>query len=247
MSSLELRTRPLATTPRGSRRCTLTRGGTVEQPFDILSSPRREHFELFRSFEIPFFNVCADVDVTSLRELCRSETAPSFFAATLYLAMTALNDEPVFRLRLRDSDPPVVCHDVVHASATVLLDDESFAFSYITFDRSFEQFAAGCRASIEAAQSRPIKLAMQPDRDDLVYCTVLPWVAFTSFAHARRIGRDDSVPRIAVGRYRPGSNGRWLVPVSIEAHHALADGLHVGRFFEHLQQLLDQSKSALAT
>lgn len=219
----------------------------MEQPFDIMSSPRREHFELFRSFEIPFFNVCADVDVTALRKLCRFSEAPSFFAASLYLSMTALNDEPVFRLRLRDSDPPVVCHDVVHASATVLLDDDSFAFSDIPFHRSFEQFAAGCQAGIEAARSRPVKLAAQPDRDDLVYYTVLPWVSFTSFAHARRLGRDDSVPRIAVGRYRPESNGRWLMPVSIEAHHALADGLHVGRFFEQLQKLLDRPEPALAT
>ena len=29
------------------------------------------------------------------------------------------------------------------------------------------------------------------------------------------------------------------MPVSIEVHHALADGLHVGRYLERFQELLD--------
>jgi chloramphenicol O-acetyltransferase type A len=219
----------------------------MERSFDIDTWSRREHLELFRSFDLPFFSLCADMDVTAVRELCCGAGTPSYFAATLFLSLTALNEERAFRLRLRDSQPPVICHDVIHASATVLLEDDSFAFSCIELDTSFERFAAGCRTAIEDARRRPVKLATQPGRDDLVYVTVLPWISFTSFAHARRLGRDDSVPRLALGKYRQRHDGRWLMPVSIEAHHALADGLHVGRFFERYQQLLDNAESALAT
>ena len=218
----------------------------MEQPFDIEAWSRREHLDFFRKFELPFFNVCATVDVTTLRHHCQSADRPSFFAASLYLSLVALNREEAFRLRLRDGGSRVICHEAVHASATVLLDDDSFAFSHIELAPTFDRFAANCQAGLEEARSRPVKLATTSDRDDLAYYTVLPWVTFTSFAHARRIGVDDSVPRVAFGRYRQDADGRWQMPVSIEAHHALVDGLHVGRWFQQFQQLLDDCPAELA-
>jgi chloramphenicol O-acetyltransferase type A len=46
------------------------------------------------------------------------------------------------------------------------------------------------------------------------------------------------VPKIVFGRHREAGGRRWM-PVSVEVHHALVDGLHVGRFFERFQALLD--------
>jgi chloramphenicol O-acetyltransferase type A len=70
---------------------------------------------------------------------------------------------------------------------------------------------------------------------------VIPWVAFTSFAHARRHGTEDSVPKIVFGK-RHERGGRHRMPVSVEVHHALVDGLHVGRFFEGFQERLDRGE-----
>ena len=35
------------------------------------------------------------------------------------------------------------------------------------------------------------------------------------------------------------TNGRLLMPVAVDVHHALCDGVHVGRFFERFQANLD--------
>jgi chloramphenicol O-acetyltransferase len=35
------------------------------------------------------------------------------------------------------------------------------------------------------------------------------------------------------------------MPVSVEAHHALMDGLHAGRFFERLQRHCSDPRAAL--
>ena len=74
-------------------------------------------------------------------------------------------------------------------------------------------------------------------RDDLIYFTVLPWVSFSSFAHARTPGRGESVPRIAFGKFT-SENKRTRLPISVEVHHALMDGLHVGRFLARLEEML---------
>jgi chloramphenicol O-acetyltransferase type A len=63
----------------------------------------------------------------------------------------------------------------------------------------------------------------------------LPWISFTSFSHARNWGREDSVPKIAFGRFTK-ENERTLLPMSVEVHHALVDGLHVGRFVNKMEE-----------
>jgi chloramphenicol O-acetyltransferase type A len=79
-------------------------------------------------------------------------------------------------------------------------------------------------------------------RDDLIYFTVLPWVSFTSFAHARTPGRGESVPRIAFGKFI-NENERIMLPISVEVHHALMDGLHVGRYLNGLEEALREPEA----
>ena len=80
----------------------------------------------------------------------------------------------------------------------------------------------------------PLKPTM---REDVIYHTTLPWISFTSFAHARNKGRGDSIPRIVFGKFT-SVNERVLLPISVEVHHALMDGLHVGRFLTRLEEAL---------
>jgi chloramphenicol O-acetyltransferase type A len=72
----------------------------------------------------------------------------------------------------------------------------------------------------------------------------LPWVSFTSFAHARTPGRGESVPRIAFGKFSI-ENEQTMLPISVEVHHALMDGLHVGRFLNRFQEMLMEPENYL--
>jgi chloramphenicol O-acetyltransferase type A len=58
-------------------------------------------------------------------------------------------------------------------------------------------------------------------------------------------GREDSVPKIAFGRFtRIGETVQ--LPMSVEVHHALMDGLHVGRFVNKMEAALLQPELALS-
>jgi chloramphenicol O-acetyltransferase type A len=73
----------------------------------------------------------------------------------------------------------------------------------------------------------------------LIQCSALPWFAFTSFSHARNYSTGDSVPKICFGRiFNEGKKKK--MPVSVHVHHALADGYHVGKYFEEFQNLLNK-------
>lgn len=209
---------------------------------DIENWSRRKQFEFFKDFDNPYFNLCANVDVTPLLALTRAAKDISFFITYHFLSMKAVNEVEPFRYRLRGDR--VLVHDRIHAGTTLLLADESFTFVYFDFDEDFEVFHTRAKAAVEKARSAVSRLDEREGQDDLIHHSVIPWVTFTSISHARNWGRQDSVPKIAFGKYREEGN-RIRMPISVEAHHALMDGLHVGRYFERLESYFSNPRSAL--
>lgn len=205
---------------------------------DLDAWPRRSHFEFFRAYDNPWFNLCADVDVTALHGRSRSDGGPSFFAASLWCSLAAANEIEEFRYRIRGDG--VIVHPAIHGGSTVLLPDGTFRFAYYDFDPDFARFVRHVGRVLDRVKIETGPLDPQEHRDDLIHYSVIPWVSFTSFSHARRWGTDDAIPKIVFGKHRE-SEGRRLMPVSVEVHHALVDGLHVGRFYEGLQRCLDRA------
>ena len=203
---------------------------------------RRRQFEFFKNFDNPYFNICANVDVTNLRDVTRVSKDISFFIAYHFLSMKAANEVEPFRYRLREDR--VLVHDRIHAGTTLLLPDETFTFVYFDYQDSFQVFHGLANAAVETALSGVSRLDEREEQDDLIHHSVIPWITFSSISHARNWGRQDSVPKIAFGKYR--KEGDLLkMPVSVEVHHALVDGLHVGRYFEKLAGYLSDPGSAL--
>jgi len=203
-------------------------GGTI----DLDTWARREHFLLFRDFEKPHFSVTATVDVSACYAASRGEGA-SFTLAVMFAAMQAANAVEAFRLRIRGDQ--VWRHDAVGIGCTVLRPDRTFGFSYFAHEPSFARFAAEGTIEMERARTGTT-LADERETDDAtLHATVLPWIRFTSFTNAMR--REDSVPKLTFGkRYAEGD--AWSMPVCVEVHHALVDGIDVGEFFEQLQDRL---------
>jgi chloramphenicol O-acetyltransferase type A len=127
---------------------------------------------------------------------------------------------------------------VIHGGTIVLLPNESFNFAYFDYDQDFQKFIGAAQLATQAAQQDGAAFTPNPG-DDRIHFSILPWMSFTSFAHARNLGQEDSVPKIAFGKFMK-QNARTLLPVSVEVHHALMDGLHVGRFLSRFQELLSE-------
>ena len=203
---------------------------------DLQSWPRRRHFEMFRGFAYPYFNLCVDMDVAPLVRARAACGATSPFTAHLVHALAwAANGVPELRQRIRAD--AVIEHAVVHPSITVLMEDETFGFCFFEYTEDAGSFVRSAAAAMERARAAP-SVEDEPGRDDFLFMTSIPWVSFTSMMHPIPLDPPDSVPRIAWGRYR-NEGGRRPMPLSLHAHHGLADGLHAGRFFERVEQRLD--------
>lgn len=195
---------------------------------------RKTTFEFFRNFENPFFNLTAPLDATNLYHFCKKNKL-SFALASLFYSIQTANEIPEFRLRLLDNK--LVQFDKIHATQTILNDDETFSFCYFEFiDDIFEFNELGKKAVEKYKKLKTFDV--ESDRLDLVYYSVIPWIAFTSFKNATRLDFSQTVPRIVFGKLFE-ENGKMKLPHSVEVHHSMMDGIHVGKYFNRLQQKLD--------
>ena len=206
---------------------------------DLANWSRRELFEFFIDYTSPYFNICATVDVTELVAFVRKRHDLRISLALHYFALRVANEIEPFRYRLKDRK--VIVYDVVNGGTTVLLPNESFAYAYYSYQRNFEQFVKEMGKAIDDVRNGTGELK-PTQRDDVIYHTTLPWISFTSFAHARNKGRGDSVPRIVFGKFTK-ENDRMRLPISVEVHHALMDGLHVGRYLTRLEETLAEPEA----
>jgi chloramphenicol O-acetyltransferase type A len=199
---------------------------------DIERWSRRDHYRYFRAFERPHFSVCADVDVTQAWEVSRAGGKGTFTTAVLWALLRAVNEVEAFRLRFR-KDGSLWLHDRVGLGPTVLRDDGTFGFARLPFTEDRALFADLAAAELSRARSETGLRGDDPSQDDVVFQSTLPWVRLTSFTNAIP-HRDDSIPRVVFGKF-VREREKVTMPVAVEVHHALVDGVDVGEFFERLE------------
>ncbi len=208
---------------------------------DMRTWPRREHFELFNTFNHPHFNMCANVDLTAFFPFVQ-QRGVTFTVGIVYVISRAANATLEFRYRIRADK--VVEHDIVSPSVTILVDNDLFSFCTIDYLEDFTEFAIKAAETISHVKQH-LTLKNEPGRDDLLFMTALPWVSFTSFTHPMNFHPADSVPRFAWGKFFE-EGGSLKMPLSVQGHHAVMDGLHMARFYAELQEYLDHPGTFLS-
>jgi chloramphenicol O-acetyltransferase len=204
---------------------------------DLERWPRREHFDLYRAMDFGHVNLCIEADITELWETRRRAGVSATILLTYTIAKAA-NRVPELRQRIRGDR--VVEHDVVHPVITVLGGDDAFGFCTLVYDEAFARFADSAMERIEAAKHDaslrgwPHDLEGKPSRDDLLSMTIVPWFSFTSFAITRQPACD-TLPLIAWGKVI-SADKRHALPLFVNFHHALVDGVHIGRFFSFVEE-----------
>jgi chloramphenicol O-acetyltransferase type A len=199
---------------------------------DLETWPRRDHFTFFSGWAYPHFSLCANVDVTAFFPAVK-QRGISVTVATLYVLARAANAIPEFRQRIRGD--AVVEHEIVHPGTTILINEDLFSFCMVDYDENFDSFAARATEQIAYVKAHPT-IKNVPE-DNVFYSTSIPWVSFTGLMHPLDLERLDSVPRFAWGKvFEEGQSLK--MPLSVQAHHALVDGVHAGRFYEKVQGIL---------
>jgi len=207
---------------------------------DLENWKRKEHFNFFYRMDHPQVNICMNLDITKFLKFVK-EKKLSFYCSMIYAVTGIVNTMDDFKYRIRDGK--VVLHDIIHPSFTYLdkgSEDDLYKLITVDFKDNLFEFE---RTAKKSAQNQKdfIRLDKLTGRDDLIYITCNPWISFTSLSHTISINKNDSVPRISWGKYYNDGN-KTLMPFSVQFHHSLMDGIHIGRYVEQLQRYMDEIK-----
>jgi len=183
--------------------------------------------------------MCANVTLTKFNPFIKKNNI-SFSIGMVYILTRAANTIPEFRYRIRGED--VVEHDVVHPSTTILVDNDLFSFCNFTYHENFAIFAKDAAGQIAHVKETPT-LKDEPG-DGFLFMTAIPWVSFTGFTHPMHLNPMDSIPRFAWGKFNKAGKSIQM-PLSVQGHHALMDGIHMGKLYKLVQEYLNQPEYIL--
>ena len=197
---------------------------------DRAAWPRREVYDFFSRMDDPFYMVTFQTDVTTAREYTKRNNL-SFYYTMVYLCTTACNAVPAFRQVIRGGQ---VWELEARSPSFTDLHPGSEVFHIVTMPCA-GSLAEFCRAAAEKSDAQTAFLDQQGESDALIYFSCLPWVELTALTNERDRNPDDSVPRIAWGRYT-AQDGRLKLGLSLEVNHRLIDGVHIGQFAQALER-----------
>ena len=198
---------------------------------DMATYPRRDHFAHFCAMAYPYVGVTVDVDVTDLLALCR-EKGYSFYLLVLHAVALAADEVPEFRRRIDNGG--IVEYESCPTSHTELKPDGTYAYCTLHHHMLLADYLAKAEAA-RAAVRESGSIEEEDDVQSMYFISTLPWLHYTQLIQPVACG-EESNPRITWGKYQQNSDGRVMMPLSVLVHHALADGLHIARFYEEFER-----------
>jgi chloramphenicol O-acetyltransferase type A len=204
----------------------------MKRKINVAKWERREIYDFFKDYDEPYYGITVDLECSPAYDFAKSNNY-SFFLYYLYLVLKAVNQTEAFKYRIEGDE--LYLYDVINGSATIDRDNGTFGFSYIPYFEDLRHFID--RATEEVIEVRMSdQLIRQDIGENIIHFSSLPWLRFSHVSHPRDYKRRDSIPKVTVGKYYLNGKKR-MIPVSVHVHHAVADGLHLGHYFESLQHL----------
>lgn len=192
---------------------------------------RAMHCMVFRNSVESAFCVTFEVDVTDLKEYVKKNNL-SFTLAMVYVVCKCANKIEEFRYRFVDGK-------------IVLFDHIDTAFTYLNKEtRLFKVVNVPMMDNIKEYCINAKKIADEQETyftgslgNDVFQCSPMPWVTYTHISHTNSGKKDNATPLFDWGKYYE-KDGRWIMPVSVQAHHSFVDGIHIGEFVDALEKYL---------
>lgn len=202
---------------------------TTFHPINFETWERRQYFYYFTKMLPTGYSLTVEIDITETRKAAKERGIP-FMAAYLYVVSRQLSAQPEMRISTLDNQ--LGTFDVLHPSYAVFHDDDkTISNMWTEYSPSFTSFLAQYLndRTLYVEKHGPSAKPIAPP-PNLCMVGMLPWVSFTHYSPVPYQQSDCYFPVIEAGKFFE-QNGRTLMPLSVMAQHAVADGYHTSILF----------------
>jgi len=201
------------------------------QLIDLKTWERREFYEHFIQEVVCGYSITVNVDITPL-------AGQQLYPAMIWLLTKTVNEMPEFRTTLTKDGPGI--YDSMHPMYTVFnKENKNFSGIWSYYSEDYGEFLKSYQVDV-AEYSKSTRYAPKAGTPENSFnISMVPWLEFTSvnlnvFDDGRFL-----LPIFTLGKYFE-REGKRLLPLAIQVHHAVCDGYHVGLFVEKLQRSIAQ-------
>lgn len=208
---------------------------------DIENWARKEHYRYYTEKLKIEVNMTAPIDVKNLFDFCYIHNY-KFYPTVIYIVTKVLNKIENFKM-FRDNEGNLCVWDKINPNYTIFhQDDKTFSDCWSEYEEDFEKCFQNITTDMHTYKDKKgIKVKeQQPANFYCISCT--PWTAFTGYGSRVANWEPAFFPIITMGKYEKNGN-RIDMPVNITIAHAVADGYHIGLFFEYLQNEINALKN----
>jgi chloramphenicol O-acetyltransferase type A len=210
---------------------------------DMDTWPRRECYEYYATGSKCMCAISADIDVTDLYK--KAETVnKDFELLILYVITNVLNRHEEFRVGYCKENGRLMIWDYINPVHRVFHEDtETFSRVWTKHQTDFVKFYDAAKNSI--AEGLSLKSVNQPDIPDNNFeISFIPWLHFSAINTKMSESGKYLAPVITVGKVDQ-INGRFMMPLTMQISHAVADGFHIARAFNETAEEAKKLASAL--
>ncbi|MEA5060001.1 Chloramphenicol acetyltransferase [bioreactor metagenome] len=197
---------------------------------------RKTTFQQFSAGTPCTYSITVNLDITKLLLEMKKRNL-KIFPTFLYGIATVVNRHSEFRMDFDEHgnvgfyDYASPCYTVFHSET------ETFTNVWTAYDPEFSSFYHNYEEDMETYQddihnSKPVAT------ESLFHVSCIPWASFTGFNLNLEKGYTYLSPILTLGKYF-AENGRMLLPLAVQVHHAVCDGFHTARFVNELQEWAD--------
>lgn len=180
-------------------------------------------------------SLTVDIDVAPLCAYAKRKGL-KFYPAMIWVVSKVINAHDEFKYSW-DKAGSLILWDTVSPSYTVFNEeDEAFSKFVTEYSDSLPEFCQRCERDLQKHQNSRAIIEGQPENFFDVSC--LPWVKYKHFdVHVFDEGKF-LAPVVTWGKYEVEGD-KAPMPLTMNIHHAVADGFHLSRFFNEVQELID--------
>ena len=199
---------------------------------NVESWKRKQHFEIFRQYQNPRYDISFEVDITNFYEKIKRKEL-SFTLAFMYAVMMAANEIEEFRYRFEKGE--VVLYHKLNASFTYLNQDTELMKNVVAeYKDTMDEFVQNAKKIADKQE----EYFTGPLGNNIYQFSSLPWISYTHISHTNSGKKDNAIPIFVWGKYFY-RNHKLLLPFSVEVHHSFVDGIHLAKLQQKLQEYLD--------